>query len=112
MLVVVLKRLAKGVGDLSVNVDVEVVKLVLSEVRATEGDLEGEAVDYPQFFPQGDLSLLLFTLAAPSLSFCTSNAQSLNWKTAQLFFMSMGKTCSFFDPSLEPQPSVSHVAYI
>jgi hypothetical protein len=56
VLVVVLKRLAKGVGDLSVNVDVEVVKLVLSEVRATEGDLEGEAVDYPQFFPQGNLS--------------------------------------------------------
>jgi hypothetical protein len=89
-----------------------VVVLVLAEVGAAEGDFEGEAVDDVEFLPEGDLRGGRLTLAAPSRSFCTSKEQSLNWKTAQLFFMSMGNTCSFFDPSLAVHPSASSHQYI
>ena len=49
--------------------------------------------------------MMKYTLAAPYLSFCTSKQQSLNWKTLQFFDINMGNSCSFFDPSLEAQPS-------
>lgn len=81
------------------------VILIFAKIGATEGDFQGEAVDNVQLLPQSDLHRERSTLAAPSRSFWTSKEQSLKWKTAQLFFMSMGKTCSFFDPSLAVQPS-------
>jgi hypothetical protein len=46
VLVVVLERLAKGVSYLSIDVDVEMIEFIFSEIRAAKRNLKGEAVDY------------------------------------------------------------------
>lgn len=78
--------------------------LVLAKVAPTEANFESEAVDYVEFLPQRDLRKESGTRAAPSLSFCTVKQQSLNEKNGQLFFMSIGKTCSLRTRSLPLQP--------
>jgi hypothetical protein len=92
-------------GDIFVDTWVEVIELVFTKIRPAEGALEGKTVDDVELFPEGDLNMAFRTLAAPSLSFWTSNEQSLNWKTGQLFFISIGKICSFLEPSRAVHPS-------
>lgn len=98
--------------DVLVDVDIEMVELVLAEIRAAERQLQGEAVQNIELLPQRNLNNQNNTLAAPSLSFCTWNEQSLKLNTAQLFFISMENTCSFFDGSLPEHPSTLYITII
>ena len=111
-LVVFFKGVAEGVSDISIDIQIEVVELVLTVIWAAKWYFKGEAVDYVQIFPEGNLCWWMGTLAAPSLSFWTSKQQSLNWNTLQFFDISIGNICSLFDPSLVAQPSAWKTNYI
>jgi hypothetical protein len=42
-------------SDIFVDIEVEMVEFVLSEIGAAEGDFEGEAVDDIEVFPKSNL---------------------------------------------------------
>lgn len=91
-------------GDIFVDIGIEMIVLVFAEIGTTEGQLQSEAINDVEFLPQSNLNNRISTRAAPSRSFCTVKQQSLKLKTGQLFFIRIGKTCSRLVGSLPEQP--------
>ena len=98
-------------SNVLVNVEIEVVKLILTKIWSTERYFKSETVDNVQVLPQSNLNLYINTRAAPYRSFWTSKQQSLKLKTRQFLLISIGKICSFFELSREAQPSEYNYSY-